>query len=172
MQKINIVFVVRGHLGTLRNSTNGKFHWPDLVAFFVLPVAVSISFAIYADPLSARAIESLAIFFGIFVGLLPNIHFSIYAASENKRFHTGEISASRRSVTYVKFSEELNFNVGYASLVAIFGLMLSVLMSIGAVKNMLFESMVLFLFVHLLLTMLMISKRAVAMMMYSPGDRN
>ena len=71
--KINIWSIVMGHVGTMKDASNGKVSIWDCITFFVFPASVGLGFAIL-DVIVTDGANSMLVNFGaIFTALLLSV---------------------------------------------------------------------------------------------------
>jgi hypothetical protein len=165
--KIDVSSIVLDHLRTLRKANKNKISLGDIGLFYFFPVAagtlaISLGFGARADAYNASIT-----FFGIFIALLLNIQVGMFAIFQRK----WEISTDPRIALIQQETirdrrtllTELNANISYLILVCCVSLVGSFLFYLNKWETDFAPSLILVLYLHFLLTLLMIVKRAHAL---------
>ncbi len=172
--KINITNIVKGHLSTLNNANTGKVSAIDIFTFYLLPIFLSIVFYIFSLDLTKELVNIIVTAGSIFTGLLLNLLILVYDQKgklpdvDTKNSKWKEIQLRHRIL------KETYFNIAYATLVSLLLVLFSVLQIVFKdtliniqslnIKDFdlsvaLTSPIIIFLGVHLVLTLLMILKR-------------
>lgn len=165
--KIDVSSIVREHLATLHVAGKTGLSLGDFTLFYIVPVATMV-FSVWAN-FEARsdAYNASLTFFGIFIALLLNIQVGMFAIfqrkwdlSNDKRVQDlqREIIEDRRILL-----TELNSNISYLVLVCCVALFASLLFYVKKWENGLAPAVMVLLYVHFILTLVMIVKRAHAL---------
>lgn len=165
--KISVYKIVRDHLSTLHNAETGKQSHGDITLFYVLPFALGLG-AYWTICLSTRDFYNVSItFFGIFVALLLNIQVAVFSIFQRKwdRPSDQKISEIMDETLKIRLQllREINANISYTvffSCAALFVFVSFYGIDYGARLS---TSISVFIYVHFLLTLLMIIKRSHAL---------
>ena len=163
MQKINVTAVIKWHLNTLRDD-KGKLIWADMATFYGAPVVLGAGFYVLNWRVPRDAIELSVTVFSIFAALLLSVQVALYSVSlrplsppdDPKKAKAFQAVATIRTTVI----RELNDNIAYLILLSVIwisvllGLFLLNCLGRGA------SAFVFAMFVHFLLTLLMVVKRA------------
>lgn len=71
--KINILYILRDHLSTLRKLHSKCISLPDVMLFYVSPMIFSFAALCFSFEVRADAYNASITFFGVFIALLLNI---------------------------------------------------------------------------------------------------
>ena len=163
--KIDVRYIIRDHLRTLRNADTGKTSAFDVLLFYFAPLAVAISaWWSHIDLKKADAYNVSITFFGIFIALLLNLQMAIFAILQRK----WEPSADDRMQPYQdeKFRNrqtllaELNANLSYLILICCIALFAALVFFVREWNAGFGPAAMIFLYVHFLFTLIMIVKRS------------
>lgn len=111
--KINVFFIISGHIKTLKSAGETRLNMPDIITFFVIPSLVS-GIGIYCDfPLNEALVSILINFGSIFTALLFSVLVLIYD-QENKLLEQERDGAV---INYLEVKKrvlkQLYFNISY-----------------------------------------------------------
>lgn len=173
--KINVIGIVAGHLQTLKAVGNNKLSYQDFFTFFFLP-ALAAAFGCWFDFKLSDELTSLLVNFGaIFTALLLSVLVLVY--DQGAKLQEKVENGIAGPIIKVKQAllEELYFNICYSIVLSITLVFLCLVekVSRGHLQPLvvkiwqldinfdvwLFSPLVVFLTLHLLLTILMIVKR-------------
>ena len=165
--KINVSSVVRDHLRTLRNVESSRVDYVDLIIFYGTPIAVAVA-AFYSGFCVTIDGYSVSItFFGIFLALLLNIQVAIFGIFQRKWDAPSDPRlaemqrqnlADRRTLL-----KELNSNISYLTLISCTGLSAVLMFYVFKITNGFGPAFSAFVYVHFILTFIMIIKRSHAL---------
>ncbi|WP_039926346.1 hypothetical protein [Alcanivorax sp. DG881] len=117
--KINIWSIVMGHVGTMKDASNGKVSIWDCITFFVFPASVGLGFAIL-DVIVTDGANSMLVNFGaIFTALLLSVLVLVYDQGEK----LGEITNEGKSLQVglkKELLEQLYYNICYSVVLSVF----------------------------------------------------
>ena len=82
--KIDVRQIIADHFRTLKNHRTGRVAGSDMVAFFVIPVAVGTATFIFRIPIDREVYNVTITFFGIFIALLLNVQVAIFSIFQRK----------------------------------------------------------------------------------------
>jgi hypothetical protein len=165
--KINILFIIKDHFGTLYDGRSNKSSPADIFIFYIIPFILA-SFSYYIRIVLKAEVYNISItFFGIFIALILNIQVAMFSIFQRK----WRSSSDRRVNESIKGTladrkkllVELNVNLSYLILVCCVALFLSLLSFIKSFDDYFIPSTMIFIYGHFLLTLLMVVKRAHAL---------
>lgn len=165
--KISPNLIIRDHLNTLRDARSNQKFRADLVLFYALPLALGIV-SYWIICLSTADFYNVSItFFGIFVALLLNIQVAVFSIFQRKWERSSDQKIAEISdnqlASRLKLLQEINANISYAVLVSCAALFIFILLyGIHFTFN-IATSISVFIYLHFLLTLLMIIKRSHAL---------
>jgi hypothetical protein len=113
MTKIDIRDIVRRHVATLRDNTDGRLSAIDVLTFFALPLGVAYVSWHFRLTLTVDALAAVLASFAIFAGLLLNVLILVYTLSANPEPQKPFTAARRRLVL------ELHDNIQFAVLISV-----------------------------------------------------
>jgi len=174
--KINVADIIASHWSTLKDDRNGNTSKLDVFVFYVVPLALAIKVFFNGMTLSDSVFETFVNIGALLAGLLLNLMVLIFdrrsKINQSLSETPGDISLNRKA----NLLQELYFNVCYATVLAlalaglpILGLQFQDLVSTPAIfgRSVNFSPhthfvspLLVFLGLHMGLTMLMIVKRA------------
>lgn len=165
--KINVLSIVRGHWSTLYDARSNSRSLSDVVVFYGVPLAASIA-AWYYGFVSNQNVYNVSItFFGIFVALLLNIQVAIFGIFQRKWDYSSDERIARIQTAVIKDRRrlllEVNINLSYLIVVCCVALFIALLSFVQKYDTGFIPALMTFLYVHFLLTLLMVVKRAHAL---------
>ena len=130
--KIDVRYIVRDHVLTLRNAETNKLSVFDMMLFYATPLALFSIALFYQVSLKKSDVFSVSItFFGIFIALLLNLQVAIFAIlqrqwqpSADDRMQAFQIEKFEARQTLLS---ELNANLSYLILVCCVALFASLI---------------------------------------------
>lgn len=153
--KVNVFQIVVDHIRTL--SRNGRLSVMDILVFFGIPLVVSVCVAIQKFSLTKDSVSTLVTVGALFTGLLLSLLVLVYdQRSKLKDDHSDDSTMLKAAFL------ELYGNISYAILASIVLVCISFakqLCSSGTVVSQVVDSALVFIGIHLALTILMILKR-------------
>jgi hypothetical protein len=157
--KINISFIVRDHLATLRDNVTGKRSIGDLFLFFVLPLAFS-GFLVWGihNPVDRTISNILITSLSIFSALLLNLLMLIYDLVRKEDLKT----APGKNNLVGQLLREIFANISYSIVVSVFCvaiLLIAYLDLLSGIFLDIFSLAVYSLVLQFLLTLFMVLKR-------------
>lgn len=165
--KIGVKAILRDHFATLRNAESGKTSYVDIFIFYFVPLAGSASAYFLEFSVSSQAYNVSITFFGIFLPLLLNIQVAIFTIFQRKWNEPSDarLAEMQRDVlsNRKQLLGELNANISYLTLVSCVGLTAVLIFYAQELLGGIAAAFSVFLYVHFLLTFLMIIKRAHAL---------
>lgn len=171
-QKINIVSIIKSHIKTLRSADTSTMSYSDIITFFIIPLILAYGIVwadLHIDEHTIFFITHVTSIIFVFLAFLLFIH-------KNQNKENRSISSLAKAKTTLH--NEMNDNVCYSVLIAIISIMLDfifLIFSLSVENNndqmhqisfilvmikFLILPLILFLFIHLLLTTIMIIKRS------------
>lgn len=173
--KINVYYLIKGHLKTFYDASTKKIYFNDILIFLILPAIVAILFSFFGMNLSNDVISLLVNFGSIFTALLLSVLVLVY---DQKSKITDKIKQSNNSVdTILKLKSdlllELYYNISYSMISAILLIVLCLIYLMIynftliipyidieiSINRLFFLPLIIFITINLLLTILMIIKR-------------
>jgi len=172
--KIDITSIIRAHWTTLYNAEH-RISVLDIVVFYVTPL-LAAAVIYYADmKVKLDHYNASITFFGIFLALLLNIQVAIFAIFQRKwDFAQDKRQASiqeRELADRKTLLGELNTNISYLTIFSCLALVLFLTFYVADLTSGLAPSIAVFLYLHFLLTFMMIIKRAHALFQKEYRDR-
>ena len=174
--KTSIRYIIRDHFKTLRNAETGRISVFDIVLFYMMPASLAIiAYCFNLHLKKADAYNVSITFFGIFIALLLNIQVAIFSIlqrkwrpSEDERMqpHQDEKLANRRTLL-----SELNANLSYLILFCCLSLVAALIFFVQELNIGLGPATMIFIYLHFLLTLVMIVKRAHALFQSEYDER-
>jgi len=163
--KIDVTSIIIAHWQTLYNAEKKRTSYFDICAFYVTPVILAV--ITYASGVQFKPdhYNASITFFGIFLALLLNIQVAIFAIFQRKweprldprqaSLQTQELADRRQLLA------ELNVNISYLIVFSCGSIALILVFFISSIE--IGPSVIVLLYVHFLLTFLMIVKRSHAL---------
>ena len=165
--KINVTSIIVDHFQTLRDAQRNKLSAADIFLFYFIPI-IAGALGLFAEfTIRADAYNASITFFGIFIALLLNIQVGMFAIFQRKWEISSDIrvAAIQQEVLVERKTllTELNANISYLILVSCVSLVASFLFYLEKWEWGFAPSLTLALYLHFLLTLLMVVKRAHAL---------
>jgi hydrogenase-4 membrane subunit HyfE len=165
--KIGVGGIVRDHIATLRDDCRSTISHVDVVVFYVLPITASVAAYLTCFRLTKDVYNVSVTFFGIFLALLLNLQVAIFAIFQRKwREVHDERSQSIQKETLRDrriLLGELNANISYLTLTSCIGLAAVLFFYVKDMQAGWAPAATAALYLHFLLTLLMIVKRSHAL---------
>lgn len=167
MKKINIIPIIKDHVGTLKNAQNGKLSIVDFFTFYFIPLGVAIFSYINCESLDRESYSISITFFGIFIALLLNIQmamFSIYqrkwqSADDSMSQSVDESSVENRR----ELLSQINSNISYLIAICCSALVVCLICYLTNFISVFISAIIVWFYTHFVLTMLMVVKRSHAL---------
>lgn len=160
--KIGIANIISDHLSTLQNAKTGKVSLIDLAIFYGIPLSASSIIFVNEIEFDGDVFSQSIAVFSIFSALLFSVQVALFGIYTKKRENPDEFSEvffTERLEARRDLIRETNANISYL----IFVSAVSVTIFLGSLivnKTDYFEpSFAIFLYLHFILTLLMIIKR-------------
>lgn len=163
--KIDVSYIIRDHLRTLRNAEKHRISAFDILLFYILPIAIAVCAYYFKLTFKKADVYNVSItFFGIFIALLLNLQVAIFAILQRR----WEPSEDERMQPYQKTKfdnrrillSEVNANLSYLVLFCCFALFAELVFYIREWLLGLGPSITVFIYTHFIFTMIMIVKRS------------
>lgn len=162
--KLNVIGIFRAHFRTLRDADKVGVSYFDVFVFYVVPLSAGFA-AIYNNMAVKNDAYNISItFFGIFIALLLNIQVAIFSIfqrkwdlSSDKRVAANQSAALKQRRTLLS---ELNVNLSYLVLICCIALLAALVFYVGQWTSGIAPAVMVVLFLHFMLTLLMIIKRS------------
>lgn len=165
MDKINIFRIIRDHLSTLRNYQTKRQRPGDILLFFVLPGILCAALMYFDRRIGSSARTILSTGLAIFAGLLFNLlllvaDVAVRVESDDKR------SSHRLARIELVVLYELQANVAFAILLSLLALVSLISLELFETweQRWILEAPIYYFSIVLFLTLLMVLKRAHAIM--------
>lgn len=163
MKKVNIVIVVRDHIGTLYDDKSGKFSKSDFAFFYLFPLLLGALYYFFPFPLPNEINGALIAVFSVFAALLFSAQMALYGLSPRKPSDGEDATSKAREEERFrrdrKFFADVNYNVSYLILLSCISLLVFVAMMIASLSGRLEGAILVVLVSHFFLTLLMLVKR-------------
>ncbi|HGF7509130.1 TPA: hypothetical protein AB5A35_001024 [Vibrio cholerae] len=171
--KINVCNIILGHLKTLNDVSSSKFSFIDLFTFFIVPLLFGALVFVSGFKFNDSLISLLVNFGAIFTALLLSVLVLVYDQS-SKLSERNEIKAVSFYDVKKLLLDQLYYNICYSIVLALLLIFMCFLESITRDKLLdlafiggfkldisiyVFTPIVVFISVHLILTIIMIVKR-------------
>jgi hypothetical protein len=116
LDRINIIKIIKDHLGTLRslNQTSQKIYWKDFLLFFVIPLIVSY-LLVWKEYSFEKQLGNLIAAISIFGGFLFNLLAIIYSQMESIK----KDAVSENDIVKKRFIKEIHINISFSILLSI-----------------------------------------------------
>jgi hydrogenase-4 membrane subunit HyfE len=165
--KIGVGSIVRDHIATLRDDGRSTISHVDVLVFYVLPIAASVAVYLTCFRFTKDVYNVSVTFFGIFLALLLNLQVAIFAIFQRKwREVQDERSQNLQEMTLRSrrlLLGELNANISYLTLTSCISLAAVLIFYVKDMQTGLAPAATAGLYMHFLLTLLMIVKRSHAL---------
>jgi uncharacterized MAPEG superfamily protein len=174
--KIDVSSIVVDHIRTLHVADSKRVSFSDLLLFYATPFAAALGSDRLDLEARADAYNASITFFGIFIALLLNIQVAMFAIFQRKwdvstdprlQKIQSETLANRRALL-----TELNANISYLVLVCCAALLSSLAFYVQKSEHGVAPAIMVFLYIHFMLTLIMIIKRAHALFHKEYRDTN
>lgn len=149
--KIDVSVILAEHFATFRDEATNRYSVLDFVVMLALPGAVAILASIIGFHIKDDYVGTLISAFAIFSGLLFNVLVLIYSITD-----TGPEKDEVRERLISQTFANISFSV-MSCLVAV--MLLSILLFVQGLAQAIVESLVYFIGLNFMLTMLMVLKR-------------
>lgn len=174
--KINIFYLIKGHLNTLRSADNHRISWGDIATFFIVPAVIAYLIVIIGLGINKDLISILVNFSAIITALLLSVLVLVYEQSNKLKDKLPE-NRSALDAAKEKLLDDIYYNICYSilsgALLIAFCFIISlsysrigflfdsetVINALLFIKKYLIIPFIIFLFIHLLLNIIMIVKR-------------
>lgn len=161
--KINPLLIIHDHLDTLHQFGSNKRSKQELFLFFGLPIILSAASYWTIDFAKIDFYNVSITFFGIFIALLLNIQVAVFGIFQRpwtrpQDERSKEIQQDSLTIR-LSLLREINANISYSVLISCFALFIFVAFYGSGLKLKIFTTISVFIYLHFLLTLLMIIKR-------------
>lgn len=168
--KINVSDILKGHFKTLKNADTNKTSIQDIITFIITPIIISIMFVWLNHPFSNELISLLVNFGSIFTALLLSVLVLVYE-QENKLDERNKSNPLPSYDAKKVLLSELYYNICYSMIISLLLVLICLIETIIRNKCFLFfaakidvclyaiSPVIMFLAIHLILTIVMIIKR-------------
>ncbi|EGR2837838.1 hypothetical protein DU977_04025 [Vibrio cholerae] len=171
--KINVCNIIFGHLNTLKDASSSRVSFVDIFTFFIIPLIFGCLFFLSSFKLNDSLISLLVNFGAIFTALLLSVLVLVYDQS-SKLSERNERNEVPFYTVKKSLLDQLYYNICYSIVLALLLIFTCFLESITRGKSLdlayfsgpkidinmcFFTPIVVFISVHLILTIVMIVKR-------------
>ena len=117
LDRINILKIMKDHLGTLRslNQSSDRIYWKDFMLFFVFPIILS-TFLVWKGYSFKEQLGNLIAAISIFGGFLFNLLAIIYSQMENIK----KDAETEDDKVKARFIKEIHINISFCIVLSIF----------------------------------------------------
>lgn len=163
MQKINFATIITSHVKTLRGD-NEKYQWSDFATFYAIPIGVGVIAILMCWQVPEKALELSISVFSIFAALLLSVQVALYSVSLRD---IAKPDDPKKSKDYEKrqkdrklMIKELNDNVSYLILLSVVTVTITLTLFFSEAPRYFGSAIAIAFYLHFLLTILMVIKRA------------
>lgn len=165
--KISVGSILRDHWATLYDARSNRTNYVDIFVFYGVPIAGAIAAYSLGFKLKPDGYNVSITFFGIFLALLLNIQVAIFSIflrkwDEPKDARLAEKQKQETSDRR-KLLSELNANISYLTIVSSIALVAFLIFFVCEYKSGIAPAIALAIYLHFILTFVMIVKRAHAL---------
>jgi hypothetical protein len=116
LERINIIKIIKDHLGTLRslNQTSEGIHWKDLFLFFIMPAVIAF-ILVWKGYSFEEELGNLIAAISIFGGFLFNLLAIIYSQMENIKKDANTENDKVKKI----FINEIHINISFCIVLSI-----------------------------------------------------
>ncbi|WP_373960341.1 hypothetical protein [Vibrio gigantis] len=180
--KINVIGILKGHINTLKNAGSDRLSLSDSITFFVFPIGIASLSYFFGFSLTSDLTSLLVNFGAIFTALLLSVLVLVYDQGSKLEDKAAQCKQAGEAVpamidTKKTLLDQLYYNICYAIVFSVLLVVSCVLESIARGKIIPVKSsmldftgcidfsswflmpLVVFVAIHLILTILMIIKR-------------
>lgn len=162
--KLSPVVIFQAHLATLRNDVTGRISIIDWLTFYGVPFVAGFITFLLGQRVTNEVFNGSASIFGIFVGLLLNVQVAIFSIFQRRPERSPDPAAQavfdkqfKRRATVLR---ALNANVAYLILICSFAIAACITFLGLAQNSALFTGILILMYLHVILSLLMVVKRA------------
>ncbi|WP_336879610.1 hypothetical protein [Providencia rettgeri] len=174
--KINIFYLIKGHLNTLRSADNHRLSWSDIATFFIVPAAIAYLIVIIGLGINKDLISILVNFSAIITALLLSVLVLVYEQGNKLREKAPKDKSALDNAKEILL-DAIYYNICYSILSGALLITLCFIISLTyskigflfnsetlitalvCIKKYIIVPVIIFLFIHLLLNIIMIVKR-------------
>lgn len=165
--KANVFHILQAHLATMKVEGDGRYHRPDIVLFFLLPLLACVFVWAFGGKLDRDAFNVSISVFAIFSALLLNVQialFSIYQREWRSKSDSivAEVQRDKAKLRR-ELLGELNTNISYLIVLSVFSVTIFLICFVSTALDQIETPIAVYLYAHFLLTLLMVIKRAHAL---------
>ncbi len=165
--KVNVASIIKDHWATLYDARTNRADYKDIVLFYVLPITAATTAFIMGISVKLDAYNVSITFFGIFVALLLNIQVALFSIFQRRWTPpTDRRQAEIQSEAFMarqRLLGELNSNISYLIVVSVIALVSVFTFFVEEWRTGLAPAFLVLLYLHFLLTFIMIVKRSHAL---------
>ncbi|MGF0540387.1 hypothetical protein ACQQ2Q_20525 [Agrobacterium sp. ES01] len=165
--KANVFHIIQAHLATLKIDGEARYHRPDILLFFILPLLIAVMAWAFGGSIEKDTFSVSISVFAIFSALLLNVQIALFSISQ--RDWKPEADALSNDLRKKKLDErrellgELNTNISYLIVVSCLAVTVFLIFYVIKKTDCIETPISIWLYVHFFLTLLMIIKRAHAL---------
>ncbi len=163
MQKINFATIIKSHINTLRDES-GNFQWCDVGTFYALPVILGLVARVMCWQVPEKALELSISVFSIFAALLLSVQVALYSVSLRSISQPDDPKKMKDYEQRQKYRKlmikELNDNVSYLILLSVVTVTITLALFFSSSPRYYGSALAITFYLHFLLTILMVIKRA------------
>lgn len=161
--KFNIFFIVFDHIQTLRDLRSERVSLADLFFFYVVPMGIAALMCALRLELSPDVYHVGISVFSIFCALLFSAQIAMYGVFKASRRSSEDVvigqELDEKESEIRKLIKEINTNISYLILISFFSLTIFISFVSIEFSKVLESSIFVGIFIHFLLTILMVLKR-------------
>lgn len=165
--KANVFHILLAHLSTMKVDGDNRYHRPDILLFFLIPVLVSIFVWSIGGSLDREAFNVSISVFAIFSALLLNVQIALFSIYQREWRTKNDSIIDDIQKDKVKIRRELlgelNTNISYLIVIAVFSVTVFLIFFVSATLDPIETPVAVCIYTHFLLTLLMVIKRAHAL---------
>ncbi|WP_221989771.1 hypothetical protein [Rhizobium laguerreae] len=165
--KANVFHILLAHLATMKVDGENRYHRPDILLFFAVPLLVCIFVWIVGGRLDKDAFNVSISVFAIFSALLLNVQIALFSIYQREWKAKGDsISAEiqhEKARLRRELLGELNTNISYLIVLSVFSVTVFLIFFVSTDMDLIETPVSVYLYGHFLLTLLMVIKRAHAL---------
>jgi hypothetical protein len=165
--KANVLHIIQAHLATLKTDGEARYHRPDILLFFILPLLISVMAWAFGGSIEKDTFSVSISVFAIFSALLLNVQIALFSISQRDwRPERDKLSADLQENKLEERREllaELNTNISYLVVVSCLAVTSFLVFYVVKKTDCIETPVSIWLYAHFFLTLLMIIKRAHAL---------
>lgn len=164
--KISFLHIINSHIKTLCDAENNILKG-DIFIFYIIPIIIAILCSIFIEKFEKEVFATSISIFAIFSALLLNSQVAIFGISQkqwkNPKNKYEEEKQDKKLAERSELLAELNINISYLIISCCISLTLFFIFYVFNTYNLVEVFISIFLYIHFLLTLLMVIKRSHAL---------